>query len=34
MIDQACWSGMQHTSFVSTIPTGRLYDYGLTAERA
>lgn len=34
MIDQACWSGMQHTSFVSTIPTGRLYDYGLTTERA
>jgi hypothetical protein len=34
MIDQACWAGMQHTSFVSTIPTGRLYDYGLSPEPA
>jgi hypothetical protein len=34
MIDQASWRGMQHTSFVSTIPTGRLYDYGLTSSPA
>ncbi|MEV4420150.1 hypothetical protein AB0L40_09275 [Patulibacter sp. NPDC049589] len=30
MIDQACWSGMQHTTFASTVPTGKLYDYGVS----
>jgi hypothetical protein len=30
MIDQAYWPGQQHTTFAATIPTGRLYDFGLT----